>query len=100
MDTFSVIDTLVLNDKPLTMKTNENYMFIGLDDNQGCYIKLLDSNNLNHSNFSIALGYDIQDIQVSNDYIALSSGYDGSLVFEWSESVSPELSFLLERWER
>ena len=95
MDTFSVIDTLVLNDKPLTMKTNENYMFIGLDDNQGCYIKLLDSNNLNHSNFSIALGYDIQDIQVSNDYIALSSGYDGSLVFEWSESVSPELSFLL-----
>ncbi len=95
IDTFSVIDTLVLDNKPLTMKTNENYMFIGLDDNQGCYIKLLDSNNLNHSNFSIALGYDIQDIQVSNDYIALSSGYDGPLIFEWNESGYPELSFLI-----
>ena len=49
-------------------------MFVGLDNKKGCYIKLLDSNNLNVSNFSIALGYDIQDIQVSTDYIALSAG--------------------------
>ena len=95
VDTFSMLDTLVLEYKPLTIKTNEEYMFVGLDDNQGCYIKLLDSNNSNDSNFSIALGYDIQDIQISNNYISLSAGYGGPLIFEWTESANLELGFRL-----
>ena len=94
VDTFSILDTLLLEDRPLTIKANESSMFIGLDQNQGCYIKLLDSNNNNNSNFNIALGYDIQDIQLSSDYIALSSGYGGLLVYKWDEEL-PALEFLL-----
>ncbi len=94
-DTFSELDTISIEDKPLTIKANEDFMFIGLDNKKGCYIKLLDSNNSNHSNFSIALGYDIQDIQVTNDYIALSSGYGGPLIFKWNSLGLPEFDFAL-----
>ena len=48
----------------------------------------------NNSNFNIASGYDIQDIQLSSDYIALSSGYGGLLVYKWDEEL-PALEFLL-----
>ena len=92
VDTFSILDTLMFESKPLTIKTNENHMFVGLDDGKGCYIKLLGLNNSNHSNFSIASGYNIKDIQLSDNYIALSAGYAGALVFELE---SFELSFML-----
>ena len=71
---------------PLTIKTNQDYIFIGLDDNEGCYIKLLDTDNTNDSNFTIAPGYNIQDIQLFDDYIALSAGYGGSLVYNKNDS--------------
>ena len=81
-DSFTPIDTIAnLPSIPLTLKSNKDHIFIGLDDNQGCYIKLLDSDNQNNSNFTIAPGYDIQDIQLSDDYITLSAGYNGSLVY-------------------
>jgi len=95
-DVFSILDTMRIEGRPLTVKTNEDFMFIGLDDKKGCYIKLLDSNNSNNSNFSIALGYDIQDIQIADDYIALSSGYGGPLIFSWNNLELPEFNFLLE----
>ena len=93
-DSFNSIDTLIFDSKPLTVKTNQDYIFIGLDDNEGCYIKLLGSNDINNINFSIASGYDIQDIQLSDDYIALSAGYGGSLIYE--NTPDPQLSFLIK----
>ena len=90
----SLTPKIILDGKPLTVKSNEDYMFVGLDDYQGCYIKLLDSNNDNISNLNIASGYDIQDIQLSSDYIALSSGYGGLLIYKWDEEL-PTLEFLL-----
>ena len=94
-DVFSPLDTIIVDGRPLFVKANESHMFIGLDDNKGCYIKLLASDNQNISNFNIALGYDIQDIQLSNDYIALSAGYGGSLIFEGAYSMNLKLGFLI-----
>ena len=96
-DSFSPLDTIVLAGKPVSIKGDEELIFIGLNDKKGCYIKLLDSDSLNYSNFSIASGYNIQDIELSNNYIALSAGYGGSLIFDWdnSEDIFPELRFLL-----
>ena len=92
-DSFSPIDTIkYLPSVPLTVKSNSQYIYIGLDDDEGCYIKLLDSNNENNSNFTIASGYDIQDIQLSNNYVALSAGYGGSLIY----NSNIELLFILE----
>ena len=96
-DTFTPADTLILNSKPITIKAINNYVFIGLDNN-GCYIKLLDSGNTNNSNFNIAPGYTIQDIQLFDNYITLSAGYGGSLIYKWDEPgiISDEdLVFLL-----
>ena len=81
--------------KPLTVKANDNYVFVGLDDNQGCYIKLLDTNNAEGSNFTIASGYTIKDIQLFDNYIALSAGYGGSLIYSWDGLGEPMLSFLI-----
>jgi len=93
VDSFLAIDTIAISGRPLTVKASENYMFIGLDENKGCYINLLDSDNPNISNFNIALGYDIHDIQLSDNYISLSAGYGGSLVYD----LNFELVFLLEK---
>ena len=82
-DLFSSSDTIRnLSAIPLTVKSNDTHIFVGLDDNQGCYIKLLDSNNENNSNFTIAPGYDIQDIDLSSNHITLSAGYYGALIYD------------------
>ena len=91
---FEPIDTLVFDSKPLTVKTNDNYIFVGLDNNGGCYIKLLGTDDVNDSNFIIGSGYTIKDIQLSDDYITLSTGYSGSLIYKWN-NAEPELFFLL-----
>ena len=97
IDTFSVIDTLILDFKPLTIRGNDELVLIGLDNKQGCYIKLLGLDNENFSNFNIGLGYTIQDIQFSDQYIALSAGYGGSLIYGWdiSNISNPDLRFLI-----
>ena len=82
-DFFTPADTIRnLSAIPLTVKSNDTHIFVGLDDNQGCYIKLLDSNNENNSNFTIAPGYDIQDIDLSSNHITLSAGYNGALIYD------------------
>jgi len=95
-DTFIPSDTLLTEFKPHIIKTSTTHMFIGSDD--GCYIKLLDTDNVNDSNFKISSGYTIQDIQIVDNYIALSAGYGGALVYEWNENgmISDEnLVFML-----
>ena len=97
-DSFTPYDTLHFDSKPITVKTTENYMLVGFDDDEGCSLKLLDTSSQNNSNFNIAPGYTIQDIQIFENHIALSAGYGGVLIYEWdgSSSISDDdLIFML-----
>ena len=46
-DSFTPLDTLVFESRPITVKSNDDYVFVGLHDNEGCYIKLLDTDYTN-----------------------------------------------------
>ena len=50
-----------------------------------------DSNDTNISN--LALGYTVKDIQLSDNYITLSTGYGGSLVYSWDGQNPASASF-------
>jgi hypothetical protein len=70
----------------------ENYYIAGLSSNAGCYIALLDDNNVINPKFSIADGFSIREVHYSNNRLILSAGYNGVLVYEWSNmTIEPKL---------
>jgi len=93
--TFSYIDTLDFESTPTIITSYGDSLFIGMDNKAGCYIQLLGNNDTNNSNFNIASGYSIKDIQVYDDYIVLSAGYDGVLVYD-RDTSGLKLSFVIK----
>ena len=80
-----------LSSKPLTIKVYEDSYIVGLDDNKGAYIVLLDLESLLTSKLPIASGYTIQDIRFneSSNLLILSAGYGGVLVYDWDGESMP-----------
>ena len=62
---------------------------VGLDNDAGCYIALLDIEGSVQRNFIIANGYTIRDIHYSQNLLLLSVGYDGVLVYDWDGDSDP-----------
>ena len=87
-DSFSLLNKLGLPANPLTINMFESMLFIGLDDKMGCYIALLDSNGANIDNLVIADGYTIRSINISKNFLILSTGYDGVLIYEILDSMT------------
>ena len=84
-DEFLPTDTLYFNSSPTSISSIGDQILV-CTDGTGCYIKLLDQNGQNNSNFNIASSYTIQDIQVFDNYIALSAGYGGVLIYKMNDS--------------
>ena len=84
---FAFEDTLLV--EPLTVSAYQNTYVVGLDNNAGCYIALLDVNGIIEGKFSIADGFTIRDIHYSNNLLVLSAGYGGVLVYDWDGETTP-----------
>jgi len=78
-----------LPEKPLTVRSYESAYLVGLDNDAGCYITLLDSECVAQCNFTIANGYTISDIHYNQNLLLLSAGYDGVLVYDWEGISEP-----------
>ena len=83
-DNFEFVNEFYLPSKPLTIKIYEHAYIVGLADDNGAYIMLLDTDALDDNNFTIANGYTIQDIRFdeSSNLLVLSAGYGGVLVYD------------------
>jgi len=90
-DNFEFVNEFFLPSKPLTIKIYEHAYIVGLADDNGAYIMLLDTDALDDNNFTIANGYTIQDIRFdeSSNLLVLSAGYDGVLVYDWDGESMP-----------
>jgi len=84
VDTFSLTFEDTLSMTPNTIRVYENSYVVGLNNEAGCYIALLDLNGEIVGKFNIAEGFTIQDIHYSNSLLVLSSGYGGVLVYDWT----------------
>ena len=79
-DTLSVI--------PNTITAYEKSYIVGLGNQAGCYIALLDMNGNKVSKFPMANGFTIRHIHHGSNLLVLSTGYGGVLVYDWdSESI-------------
>ena len=86
-ETIDLIAEDTLSVKPNTINVYGNYYVAGLSGKSGCYIALLDNNDI-HPKFSIADGFSIREVHYSNNRLILSAGYGGVLVYEWSDLES------------
>ena len=93
-DSFDFYKEDILSNRPLTIKVFEDAYIVGLADDSGAYIMLLDNDapdDPTNDNFTIANGYTIQDIRYdeSSNLLTLSAGNDGVLVYEWDGISMP-----------
>ena len=86
---FHLIDEDILSIKPLTVRAYDFSYIVGLDNQSGCYIALLDSEGEIISKFTMFDGYTIRDIHYSQGLLLLSAGYDGVLVCKWDGQGEP-----------
>ena len=86
---FHLIDEDILSIKPLTVRAYDSSYIVGLDNQSGCYIALLDSEGEIVSKFTMFDGYTIRDIHYSQGLLLLSAGYDGVLVCKWDGQGEP-----------
>jgi len=82
-DDFQLQNKVDLISKPLTVNMQDQTLFIGLNDDSGCYIALLDSQGGVTDNLTVANGYTIRHIYITENFMILSAGYDGVLVYKW-----------------
>jgi hypothetical protein len=80
-----------LPEKPLTVRSYEFAYLVGLDNDAGCYISLLESDGNDEGKFTIAEGFTIRDIHFNQEQelLLLSTGYGGVLVYDWNGISMP-----------
>jgi len=86
---FELVREDTLSAYPKTVRGYEFAYVVGLDNDAGCYITLLDSECATQCNFTIANGYTISDIHYNQNLLLLSAGYDGVLVYDWEGISEP-----------
>ena len=66
-----------------TVFVKENNIFAGLNDDKGCCISTINSDNTVSNQMYIANGYSIQGIHIQGDLMALACGGDGILLYNF-----------------
>tara|TARA_Y100001970_G_C14216337_1_gene849880 strand:- start:319 stop:1569 length:1251 start_codon:yes stop_codon:yes gene_type:complete len=75
----------------ISLFSKQNFVISGFDNDRGCYMALLDSDGAIMSNLTFADGYSINAIDADNGFLALASGNDGVLVYQWNGSLDVDL---------
>jgi len=88
-DNFELVREDTLSAYPKTVRGFDSAYVVGLDNDAGCYIALLDTEGGVYRNFTVAKGYTIRDIHYSQNLLLLSAGYDGVLIYEWDGVNDP-----------
>jgi len=88
-DNFELVREDTLLAYPKTVRGYESAYVVGLDNDAGCYIALLDTEGVVISKFTMFDGYTIRDIHYSQGLLLFSAGYDGVLVCKWDGEGEP-----------